>query len=229
MSEQVDYSYKFGTRTPVVFSDPLTGRELAVRTNGMVFVTELTDYKSKEELKAEVVGFAEESVGNTFLALPSQFNCANLNAQRELFEETLRIGLAEQGITAHVHMAPFRFEEECEAAVRQYLKEHPEAVEAAAATAAASAGAGTSSTTGTAGAAGAVPAQGGARPERPDGKGKPGERPERPEGKDKPGEKPGEKPRTGFSITGRPSFCRECGRRLSENDKFCRNCGAKTD
>jgi hypothetical protein len=198
----------------VVFSDPLTGRELAVRTNGMVFVTELAEFKSKEELKAEVVGFAEESVGNTFLALPSQFNCANLNAQRELFEETLRIGLAEQSITAHVHMAPFRFEEECEAAVRQYLKEHPEAVEAAAATASASAGAGTSSTTGAAGAAGAVPAaaQGGARPERPDGKGKPGER-----------------PGTGFSGTGRPSFCRECGRRLSENDKFCRNCGAKTD
>ena len=131
MAEQVDYSYKFGTRTPVKFSDPLTGSELTVRTNGMVFVTEVNEPKSREELRDEVVKFAEEAIGNTFLALPAQFNCVNLNGQREVFEETVRIGLQETGVKAHVHIADFRFDDASGEIVKKYVKEHPEAAEAA--------------------------------------------------------------------------------------------------
>ena len=236
MAEQVDYSYKFGTRTPVKFSDPLTGSELTVRTNGMVFVTEVNELKSREELRDEVVKFAEEAIGNTFLALPAQFNCVNLNGQREVFEETVRIGLEETGVKAHVHIADFRFDDASGEIVKKYVKEHPEAAKQG--NAGGSRGRGDSSGPGgpqgrgnEANAAGAGVS--GAGSENSDGAQLSGSNPSETEGANKSEQgstqNTGKRTGSGFSITPKLLFCRECGRRLSEGDKFCRNCGAGTE
>lgn len=209
MSEKVDYVYRFGTVEPVTFRDTANKRDFSVRTNGMVFVTEIGSEATQDELKPAVIGTAVAAISHVFEGLPGQFTYADLNDQLDVFNETIRLELEEQGITATAAIAAFRFDASDDQKIKElqknaaktqikkipFGKKPPERTDGAADPEPDAPAAGAPE----AAAAAAAPA-----PET---------------ASQGPAEK---KP---FSISGGPKFCRSCGRKLTGEDKFCRNCG----